>query len=138
MVKKEDVEKPTPIEEPPLEKVGQTFIGKLTPQDYWEWRTTFTEVEVERIKQLVAEQKLIVMQKDVEISQLKQRLFFLSAVKDSKDNFDRVKADADSWKKALEGRLGFVMQGCIIDDVTYEVRRLEDIPTGASPTNNNS
>lgn len=123
------------VEEPILEKVGQTVVGKLTPKDYWEWRTTITEVEVERLKVAVSEQKLIVMQKDIENLHLRQKLFMLTQFKDEKNHFETVKNDATNWKTALEERLGFKIHGCIIDDVTHEVRHLEDEPTGAGLTN---
>ena len=128
MKAKNKVEKKIEAEETPLIKSGMDLIGQLSPRDYWEWRTTVTEVEVERLKASVAELKFQALQKDLENSQLKMQIFRLTALKDSSDQFKTVKTGADKWKESLEGRLGFKLSGCIIDDVTFEVKRLEDEP----------
>lgn len=113
-------------EEPPLIKDGQTIIGRLSPRDYWEWRTTLTEVELEKAKHSLVEQRFLAMQKDIEMAQVKRQLFFSSVLQQQKEDLGRVEKGAEDWRIALEARIGISLKGCIIDDVTFEVKQLED------------
>jgi hypothetical protein len=113
-------------DEPPLEKSGTKVVGKMSGKDYWEWRATLTEVDLEKEKTALTEHKFVSMQKDIEIAQLKRQIFIASMLEPQRVRFQKVKNDADEWRKALEARLGIELRGCIIDDVTFEVKTLEE------------
>ena len=119
------------VEEPELIPPGMDVLGKLSGRDYWEWRTTFTEVEVETCKKTIVDLKLQLLQKDLELSQLRIHVYKLTTLKAAEDGLHFTKSEADKWISTLEGRLGFKLKGCIIDDVTFEVKRLEDEPKAA-------
>jgi hypothetical protein len=103
---------------------------KLTATDYWEWRTTIAEFNDAKSKLELNETRLKLLQKDVELSMVKQQLHAATLVRSSRESADSAKAEYHRFKKVLEEKLGRSLDNCVIDDVTFEVKTLE------STTNN--
>lgn len=103
---------------------------KLNREDYWEWRTTIAEFNDAKSKLELNEARLKLLQKDVELSMVKQQLHAATLVRSSRESADSAKAEYHRFKKVLEEKLGRSLDNCVIDDVTFEVKNLE------STTNN--
>jgi len=100
----------------------------LTPEEYWEWRTTIAEMQCaeEKIKSAKLEAQLL--QKNAEIGFVKAQLFMASNVRSANDSHNESKNEYVKFKSSIEQRLGVDLSGKIISDVNFEV--LDD-PEGA-------
>jgi hypothetical protein len=107
----------------------ETIRNNLKADEYWEWRTTITELELSRQKLLTAQQNLKLMQKDSELLTARIQLFSRSYVKDAEIALDQAKLEYERFKKVLEENLNQSLNNKAIDDITFEIREL--------PSNNN-
>lgn len=98
---------------------------KLTKAEYWEWRTSITEWKCAEVALENSKLKSALMEKDAEIARLKIGLFS-HTLEPLKDKVNMLKEEYLSYKKKLEDRLGMSLNGCVIDEVTYEIRVLEE------------
>jgi len=98
---------------------------KLKPARYWEWRTCIVEMQHAETKLKVSEMQYEMMLKDHEIARLKAALFktTLSSLKESKE---LAKKEYDKLKERIEKDLGISLNGCVIDDITFEIKKLEE------------
>lgn len=102
---------------------------RLTPSEYWEWRTTISEMDEARERYLRIETELKVLQRDAEIVSLRAKLHQKTMVDSAKAGLQISKDEYERYKKALEERLGFSLNNKLIDDMTFEVKDLpEDKP----------
>lgn len=99
-------------------------MAKLNWAQYWEWRTTIEEMNHAKTKYEKASVEYGSRQKDAEIVRLGCALF-KPKVDFEKANFDAAKSEYDRFKKKLEETLGQSLDGCVIDEVTLEVKKLE-------------
>lgn len=100
-----------------------TILGSLTPEQYWEWRFKIAEMQLAERATKIVEAQHALLQKDMEILRLNTSLF--------RRNIDAAEATQLANKNAyqahrtdLEEKLGFNLTDCVIDEVTYEVRKL--------------
>ena len=98
---------------------------KLTPVQYWKWRFFISEMQLADRDLNNGALKYEMMLKDQEIYRLKCALFktSLNSLEDArniaKKNYEEVKAE-------IEKKLGVSLSGCTIDDITFEVKKLEE------------
>ena len=99
---------------------------KLTTDEYWQWRTTISEMNeaIEKYKNTELEAKVLGL--NVELTQCKLKLHLASVVRTARDNSESFKKEYHDYKAALEKRLGISLSGKVIDDYNFEVR---DLPT---------
>lgn len=100
-------------------------VIKLDPKDYWEWRTSIAEMQIAEKDLKASQLQHGLILKDIEITQLKSAIFrnSLSTFEDKKN---LAKKEYEALKKSIEEKLKISLNGCVIDDVTYEVKKLED------------
>jgi hypothetical protein len=69
---------------------------KLEPAEYWEWRTTITEMHLtdSRLREAEVVHKLLV--RDAEIASLKSQLYF-------RVNIEAAKLTARKWQGGIDG-----------------------------------
>ncbi len=103
---------------------------RLTPAEYWEWRTTIAEMQIAQLQLRCNELEVKVLAKDAEILATRTKLHSVSAVGGAQKRLDEAKAEYARIKEALEGRLGVSLNKKVIDDVTYEVK---DLPETEAP-----
>jgi len=101
-----------------------TETKKLTPAQYWEWRTTIVEMQVCKTQLREAELELKLMQKDAELLAVRAMLFAKTKVESLKAANDASKVEYERFKKVLEDSLGETLSGKMIDEVTYEIKDL--------------
>ena len=98
---------------------------KIKPETYWEWRCCINEMHLAEEKKKFAELQSIGMTKDLDIMRLKAAMFRATLVS-MEDTVKLTKVEYDKMKKRIEDEIGMSLNGCAIDDVTFEVRKLEE------------
>ena len=96
----------------------------LTEKEYWEWRHSIECMQHAETKLSVKGLQLNMMQKDIEIMQLKHALF-KEQYRIAEADVNQSKRDYENIKTAIESRLGESLNGKVIDDVTHEVKAIE-------------
>lgn len=97
---------------------------RLTPEEYWEWRATVSELLHEQEKLRVCQLEHKLMQKDSELMGVRAQLFAKSRVEFVQEKVKAVRLSYEEHKKKLEGVLGISLNNKIIDDATHEVKDL--------------
>lgn len=111
---KKKVTKKTPVIETP----------KLTPGQYWEWRCTIEEMKTAKLYLQLMEAKKSLIQRDIKILDYEGKLK-LQTVNAAKQAEADAKKEYERFKGELESSLGMSFENCVIDDVTYEVKKLD-------------
>jgi hypothetical protein len=101
---------------------------KLTGAQYWEWRTTISEMNEAQAKYEAARNQAQFLVASSEIATLKAAVFKLSNLRTSTDNAEAAKAEYSRFKSELEKKVKTSLSGKVIDDVTFEIRELEPDP----------
>lgn len=114
----------------PESDLNEDLFGekKLTAGQYWRWRNTITEMWLADQKLKSAELELKFRAKEVEVLQAKMQVFVEAAVKVRKSEADEAKSEYFNLKRELEKELAITLDGKVIDDVTFEIRELEEEP----------
>lgn len=99
-------------------------IGKLTSEQYWEWRTTVAEMRVAELEYKVANHQNSLLFKDVEISKFKAIIHGQTVVTNLLGKSEDAKNEYQKFRKELENKVGCSLEGKIIDD-SFVVRELE-------------
>lgn len=99
--------------------------SSLTAEEYWKWRLTIEEMQHAEAKLHNIKLTAQVMERDAEIKKL-QRQVFGDKIKIFEEKLADAKKEYESQKEALEKGLGFSLNNCVIDDHTFEVKKLED------------
>ena len=100
-------------------------LGKMKPSQYWEWKAKVTEVQFKEAKQLAEIRQFEIMQKDLEIARLRA-MAFKNALHEHKINSDQAKKEYQEFREELSKKLGFDLKDCIVDEISFEVKKLED------------
>lgn len=98
---------------------------KLTPEQYWKWRTLIAHMWNSENKEGARKWQLQSMNNEAVIASLKAQVFKLKDVKAATNEKDAAQAEYQEYKKHLEEELGISLNGVTIDDVTLEVRSME-------------
>jgi hypothetical protein len=98
--------------------------NSLTPSEYWEWRTTISELEASRAKLKSCELELKLLEKDVELLATKAQLFKKTRLSSSQFLVENCNTEYEKFKKNLEDKLGVSLSGKIIDDISFEIKEL--------------
>lgn len=98
---------------------------KLKPEQYWEWRFLINEMYVAEEKLKIGQLQLEMMNKDLEICRLRASLF-KNSLQSLDDKKGLTKKDYLEYKERLENELGVSLNNKVIDDISFEVRELEN------------
>jgi adenine-specific DNA methylase len=98
----------------------------LTPEQYWRWRTSVSEMNEAKKKLQITESEAKVLGQAVEIAKARLQLHIASTVRDARDNANTAKSEYFTYKRELEESLGTSLNGKAIDEITFEVRDLEE------------
>lgn len=98
---------------------------QLTAQQFWEWREKIEEMRHAETQEKVAQLQLALMEKDAEIAKLKT-ILFKNTIKHHKDAIDLKKRQYEECKAEIEKGLGFSLNGKSIDEITFEIKDLEE------------
>lgn len=98
----------------------------LSPVEYWEWRTTISDMEVAKQKLVNAELQFKLLSKESEIHAVRQQLFLRTRMEAAKDALKSAHSEYERYKGVLEKSLGQSLSNKVIDDITFEIRDLPD------------
>jgi len=96
---------------------------KLSKEQYWKWFCRLNQSWLADAHKKEDEMKHLVLQKDMEIALLKANLFKEQSKKHESLTAKAAKDYADT-KAEIEESLHVSLEGCAIDDVTLEIRKL--------------
>jgi len=99
---------------------------KLHAAEYWEWRTTISEMDVAKEKAKLADAELKILYRDTEIASLRAKLHQSAVVSKARTALENAQAEYARFKGVLEGRLGVSLNNKVIDDITFEVKDLPE------------
>jgi len=113
----------------------ESSVKRLTGEQYWKWRNTITEMWLAEQKFKTSEMELKFRAKEVELLQAKMQVFVEATVKARRSEAGEAKSEYFNFKRELEKELAIALDGKVIDDVTFEIRELEEDPKPASEHN---
>jgi len=95
---------------------------RLTPEQYWEWRTTIAELETAKKSQEVAQLQITSAKKDIEILTLKTQVFSQSQLKTCEAAVKEAENEYTITKNRLEALFSISLNDKIIDALTFEIK----------------
>ena len=96
----------------------------LTSEEYWQWRTTISEMNEAKEKMKCTGLESQVLQSSAELTQCKLQLHRATSVRNARDNYEAAKSEYHKYKSTLEERLGSTLSGKMIDEFSFEVKDL--------------
>lgn len=108
-------------------------VQTLSPAQYWEWRTTITELDLAKEKLAKTELEYKLLMKDAEIHAIRQQLFLKTRMDSAKTALGQAQDEYERFKCVLEKSLSLSLNNKVIDDITFEIR---DLPEQQTNTQN--
>ena len=100
-------------------------IAKMTPAQYWEWRTTVEELEHSKTKGEMVMMEIKICDREAAVID-KERKLKVKKYQDTTEKYDKIKTDYEGFKRKLEDELGINMNNTVICPYTFEIRKLTD------------
>ena len=97
---------------------------QLTKEQYLEWRLKIEKLMHSESKVKLQNALLTNMEKDVEVQKLRA-MVYKAQVRAQQDDYNIIKSEYEAHKKELENVIGMSLSDCTIDEVTYEVKKLD-------------
>jgi len=98
---------------------------KLSDGQYWEWRTTIGEMDIASRDFDIVKLQYESLMKDQEILKFKSALM-RKTLGEHEGKKVAARNEYDRFKKTIEDKIGFSLNGCTIDDVTHQIKKLEE------------
>lgn len=98
---------------------------KLKPDVYWEWRCTIEELKTSKLNEKRVHLEKELKQKEIEINKLRLALF-RETVASARKGVVAAEQEYEKMKQRIEDEIGMSLNGCVIDDISYEVKKLEE------------
>lgn len=105
----------------------------LSPAEYWEWRTTLSDLELEKEKFKNAQLELKILNKEAEVHHVRTQLFVRSRMEAARLGLAKAESEYQRYKGVLEKAHNVSLNNKIIDEFTYEIRELPDTNTNNAP-----
>jgi hypothetical protein len=97
----------------------------LTSEQYYKFRALANDIIIAKMKQDAEAAKRDFLAKDIEIMKLKH-LIMGHQVKQMNDGIKSVENCYSDYKRELEEMLQMSLNDCVIDDFTYQVKKLQE------------
>jgi len=94
---------------------------------YWEWRCTIEELKAAKLNEKRVHLEKELKQKEIEINKLRLALF-RESVSSARKGVTSAETEYEKMKQRIEDKIGMSLNNCVIDDISYEVKKLEDEP----------
>lgn len=101
-------------------------VKKLTPEQFWKWSNYIESMHHAETKLKCSQLMMNNMEKDVELQKLRNVVFRQQQVKSSEEKLSLKKAEYEEIKAQIEKELGLSLNGCVIDEVTFEVKKIDE------------
>jgi hypothetical protein len=106
-----------------MEEIIET--GKhLSEVNYWRWRFLSCNIILNEVKYKESEVRYSNSAKDIELAKLKLDIFKLTVMARASEKITEAKEEYIKLKNEIEAELGFNLSECLIDDNTFEVKRI--------------
>jgi hypothetical protein len=99
---------------------------QMTAEQYWKWRASIAEMWVAESKEKAAKHELMTLQLKSQLAQTESQLFFYRYVAKLTEEYQRAKSSYNDLKAELEKELLTSLSGVVVDDVTFEIKKLEE------------
>lgn len=98
---------------------------KISPELYWEWRCTIEELKTAKLNEKRVHLEKELKQKEIEINKLRLALF-RESVASARKGVSGAESEYEKMKQRIEEEIGMSLNGCVIDDTSYEVKKLDE------------
>lgn len=98
---------------------------KIKADQYWEWRTTVEEMGHSETKLKLVRMSHALMEKEIENQRLKSAMY-KAQIKAHEEQHNLAKKNYEELKLRIEKKIGQSLNNCVIDDVTFEVKSLDE------------
>jgi len=98
---------------------------KLTPEQYWKWRTQVAELWNEQNKKEAATNELKFMNAKAKVMALEAVIYEAKTLKVKTEECTAMEAKYHKHREELEKALGVSLKNATIDDVTFEIKPLD-------------
>lgn len=100
-----------------MKKKEESGKPKIKPQRYWQWRHSIAEMKINEIQAQLAEANAQILALKSEMLK-KSAMSFQQFKEQSKQEYEKLKSQ-------IEKEIGMSLNGCAIDDVTFEINKIE-------------
>lgn len=97
----------------------------ISPELYWEWRCTIEELKTAKVNEKRIHLEKELKQKELEIQKLRLTMF-KDIVSSARKGVTSAQNEYEKMKRKIEEQIGMSLNGCVIDDISYEVKKLEE------------
>jgi hypothetical protein len=101
-------------------------MKRLSPEEYWKWRAYIAELWNAESKERAGKHEMINLQIKAQLAHMESQLFFYKNLKKLTDEVSMAKSIYNELKVELEEKLGISLSNCVIDEVTHEIKKLEE------------
>lgn len=98
----------------------------LSPAQYWEWRTTVTELQLANKDAEKTQIELKLLHKETEVCAIRSQLFQINRMEAAKQSVTAAQKEYERFTGILEEALGVSFKNKVIDDITFEVRNVPE------------
>ena len=108
------------------EVVEESKVKALTAAEYWEWRCAISDMSIAKKELEIGQMRYNEFKKDIELLSLRAKVYELTQMETLKANAKQASEAYEENKKMLETVHNTSLSGKIIDEVTYEIKELEN------------
>jgi hypothetical protein len=101
----------------------EEVIGKMSKEQYFEWRFKLAEVEKSKKDKTIFELRLALKEREIEHEKLRLSLMKTNS-QHIYQNHDESTKQYEDFLNNLEKETGISIKDCIIDEYTYEIKKL--------------
>jgi len=99
-------------------------IGQIPPVQYWKWRLSIEEMQHSDTRREVTMMHFRLKEKEIENNTM-QLSFLRNKIKEKIADQEKYKTEYDTIVKEIEEELNLTLKDCIIDEYTFEVKKLD-------------
>lgn len=100
-------------------------IGQLSKEQYYKWRLYVEYMQHAETRCKLQGARVATHNMEAECHRLKHELM-KNSLSDLQAEYNRSKDEYQKQREELEKELGFKMENCVVDEITLEVKKLED------------
>lgn len=99
--------------------------AKLTNEEFWKWKAIIEELLHAKSKILLEQRFYEIMGLKIQIEKLKQEMY-REKIQLAKSNYANIEKEYKSYKEELETKLNRSLNNCVINEISYEVRDMDE------------
>lgn len=100
-------------------------VKKLSGEQFWKWSSSIEAMHHAETRLKCMQLMLNNMERELEIQKLRSVIFKAQQVKSAEEGVQLKKQHYEELKVEFEKELGMSLNGCVIDEVTFEVKKID-------------